>query len=362
MAVTRLSVSLALQGGGAHGAFTWGVLDRLLEDGRFEFAGITGTSAGAMNAVALAAGLCGKGADGARENLERLWSAVSARARLNPVRRSPLDAWLGSWSLDHSAGFAFFDAVSHWISPYDVNPLGLNPLRQIIDEVVDFDRLCSSKETKLFVAATNVRTGAVRVFRNEELSADAVLASACLPAIFNAVEIDGEEYWDGGYSGNPVMFPYLYECDADDVIIVQINPMERQAAPKTARQISNRVDEITFNASMMRELRALEFVTDLARNARLPHGLRPLRVHRIDADEQLRDVSASSRLNAEAGFVRHLFSAGREAGEVWLDKEACNVGVRSGIDPSGSLEYLPQVPPVRKFPILRRKSLRTARA
>lgn len=355
MANKKRPISLALQGGGAHGAFTWGVLDRLLEDGRFEIAGITGTSAGAMNAVAMAAGFANGGNDGARESLNRLWLEVSNRARLSPVKRSLLDAWFGNWSLDGSAGLAFFDAISNWVSPYDLNPLGLNPLRQIINEVVDFDDIRKQSELKLFVAATNVRNGAVRVFRNHELSDDAILASACLPALFKAVEIDGESYWDGGYSGNPVLFPYLYECVADDVLLIQINPVDSPDPPKTAREITNRVDEITFNASLSRELRALEFVSKIAAGGRLPNGLRPMRVHRIDADHQLRAISASSKLNAEESFVRHLHGLGREVAQDWLIRKARNVGVRSGIDSSSNLEYLPQGKPARKLSFLRRR-------
>lgn len=338
-------ISLALQGGGAHGAFTWGVLDRLLEDGRFEISGISGASAGALNAVILAEGMRCAGPQGARDLLGKFWTGIAKHARLSPVRRSPLDIWLGNWSVDHSPGVMMMDMLSRFVSPYEFNPLDINPLRALIRRVVDFPALASDGRISLFISATDVESGAARIFGNEEITLDAVLASACLPYLFKAVEIDGRHYWDGGYMGNPPLTPCVYEAEADDIVLIQINPAHRDGAPRTAREIGNRIDEITFNAPLVRELRGIGFINDLcASGARLPSPLRPLRVHRIAADEQLSAVSASSKLNAEIGFVRHLHQMGRKAGGQWLAGEAEFVGLRSTHDAASGAQLLPRDP------------------
>ncbi|MCG8547890.1 MAG: patatin-like phospholipase family protein, partial [Alphaproteobacteria bacterium] len=222
------SINLALQGGGAHGAFTWGVLDCLLEDGRIDIEAISGTSAGAMNAVVVADGLMRGGNDGARESLERFWRAVSDAGRLSPIQRGPIDVFMGNWSLDHSPSYTFFDLFQRFASPYDVNPYNLNPLKAILENVVDFDRIRGCNLLKIMVTATNVETGRVRIFHCDDVTSDAVMASACLPFMFQAVEIDGVPYWDGGYMGNPALFPFFDECTSDDIVIVQINPVERK--------------------------------------------------------------------------------------------------------------------------------------
>lgn len=339
----KRKISLALQGGGAHGAFTWGVLDRLLEDGRFEISGISGTSAGAMNAVALADGFARGGSDGARESLEQFWLSVADRARLSPLKRSPLDIWLGNWSLDRSPGVMLMDVMSRLVSPYEFNPLGINPLRNILEESIDFDLINALDLPKIFVAATNVQDGHVRVFRNGELSAETIMASASLPYLFKAVEHEDQFSWDGGYVANPVLFPYVYECDADDVILVQINPVERRETPTTAREIASRVDEITFNSSLLRELRALFFVTKaLETGSKLPNGFRPLHIHRIEAGSELIAATASSKLNIERGFVRHLQEIGRIAAEQWLTENGKFIGKRSSFDPLGGMPLFPE--------------------
>ncbi|MEM7463796.1 MAG: patatin-like phospholipase family protein [Pseudomonadota bacterium] len=338
----KRKISLALQGGGAHGAFTWGVLDRLLEDGRFEISGVSGTSAGAMNAVAMADGFAQGGNEGARDKLEQFWLAVADRARLSPLKRAPIDVWLGNWSLDRSPGVVLMDVLSRLVSPYDFNPLGINPLRNIVEELIDFERINALEVPKIFVAATNVQDGHVRVFKNRELSVDTVMASASLPYLFKAVELEDQSYWDGGYVANPVLFPYVYECDADDVILIQINPVERPETPKTARDIANRVDEITFNSSLLRELRALSFVTKaLETGSKLPKGFRPLHIHRIEAGSDLVAVTASSKLNIESGFVRHLQEIGRNAADQWLAKNGKMIGKRSSFDPLGGMPLFP---------------------
>ena len=263
------SINLALQGGGAHGAFTWGVLDRLLEDGRLHIEAISGTSAGAMNAVVVADGIMRGGDDGARESLHRFWKEVSEAGRGSPIQRSPINVFMGDWSLDNSPGYLFLDLFTRLASPYDLNPMNINPLRDVLDGVVDFDLVRSCDKMQLFISATNVETGRVKVFDRGALTADMVMASACLPFMFQAVEIDGVPYWDGGYMGNPVLFPFFRGCTSSDVVIVQINPITRTGAPRSAREILNRVNEITFNASLLREFRAIDFVSRLLEDGKL---------------------------------------------------------------------------------------------
>jgi NTE family protein len=323
----RRPVNLALQGGGAHGAFTWGVLDRLLEDGRLEIAAISGTSAGAMNAVVVAQGLREGGHDGARAALERFWRKVSVAARTSPIQRSPLDVLTGTWSLDRNPAYLAADLLSRVASPYDLNPLGLNPLRDLLAETVDFAKVRACDRLALHVSATDVETGRVRVFDRQELTLDMVLASACLPTLFHAVEIEGRHYWDGGYMGNPAIFPFYDSSPTDDVIIVQINPVVRPGVPRTAREIADRINEISFNGSLLRELRAIDFVHRLLEDGRLPPGsYRYVRVHMIEDRKRLRPLGASSKVNAEWRFLRHLFEIGRAAAGRWLDEHAGSVG------------------------------------
>ncbi|HSS62927.1 MAG TPA: patatin-like phospholipase family protein [Gammaproteobacteria bacterium] len=326
-------INLALQGGGAHGAFTWGVLDCLLEDGRVHIEAISGTSAGAMNAVVVADGLMQAGEEGARIALHAFWKAVSDSARTSPIRRTPIDALMGSWNLDYSPAFQLFDLVTRMASPYALNPLNINPLRDLLAEQVDFDRVRSCDKMKLFVSATNVETGRVRVFDRRELTPEAVMASACLPYIFQAVEVDGVPYWDGGYMGNPVLFPFFRHCRSDDVVVVQINPIIREGTPKTAREILNRVNEITFNSSLLREFRAIDFVDRLLEEGRIDkERYKHVLVHRIDADEEITPLGASSKLNAEWPFLSHLFDVGREAAKSWLNGNFEDLGKRSTLN------------------------------
>src|SRR5215469_16350356 len=247
-------VDLALQGGGAHGAFTWGVLDRLLEEPWLRIDGISGTSAGAMNAAALAYGYSLGGNDGARATMESFWHRVAKAGSLSPIRRGPLDVLLGRWTLDNSPAFIAMDMMSRLFSPYDLNLTAWNPLRAILTEGGDFAQVVRSP-IKLFITATNVATGRARVFRNSDLTPEVLIASACLPTMFQAVEIDGEVYWDGGYSGNPTMTPLVLESEADDTIIVPINPIKRRTSPRSASEILNRLNEVAFNAVLLKELR-----------------------------------------------------------------------------------------------------------
>lgn len=326
-------VNVALQGGGAHGAFTWGVLDRLLEDGRIDFEAISGTSAGAMNAVVVADGFMRGGPDGARQALQDFWQAVSREGAKSPIQRSPINVFMGDWSLDTSPGYLFFDHLSRLASPYDLNPLNYNPLRDLLEAQVDFDRITAGSKIKLFVSATNVHTGRVRVFTCGEITPDVVMASACLPFMFQAVEIDGVPYWDGGYMGNPVLFPFFNSCASSDVVLVQLNPIERKTTPRTVREILNRVNEITFNSSLLKELRAIEFVARLIDGGKLdPADYKQVLLHRIDAVEEMAALSASSKLNTEWAFLVHLRDIGRAAASRWLDRHYDRIGEGSSVD------------------------------
>ena len=328
-------INLALQGGGAHGAFTWGVLDWLLESEKFVIRGLSGTSAGAMNAVVLAAGLHDGKEEGAREALAKFWKAVSRGAWFSPVRRSPLDIALGKWSLDLSPGFLMMDLATHFSSPYDFNPMNFNPLREIVEASVDFESVRACDHLKVFVAATNVQTGKIRVFENDEITCDAVMASACLPHVFQAVEIDGVPYWDGGYMGNPPLFPLFGTTGTSDTVLVQINPVEREEVPRSAREILNRLNEITFNSTLLREMRAIEFVARLIEQGKLDDSIyQKVRLHRVAADE-LKPLQASSKMNAEWEFLTHLRDIGRRAAEAWAAAHYDDVGHHSTIDLRG---------------------------
>ncbi|WP_395449528.1 patatin-like phospholipase family protein [Aminobacter sp. UC22_36] len=332
-------INIALQGGGSHGAFSWGVLDRLLEDGRLDIKAISGTSAGAMNAVALADGWVRGGAEGARAKLADFWRAVARKGRFSPVQRSPWDVLWGNWSIENTPGYIWFDTMSRVLSPYVANPLNLNPLRDVVAEEIDFANVRACKDIDLFISATNVETGQLRVFSDGEIDLDTVMASACLPQIFQAVEIKGVPYWDGGYGGNPAIYPFFKANDTDDVLLVQINPVVREQTPKTANEIQNRIDEITFNAGLLREFRAIAFIKELIAAGRLPHGeFRDIRMHRIDADEAFKDLSASSKVNAEWAFLEYLRDLGRTSASDWLEDNFDSVGTKATLDLSGQLD------------------------
>lgn len=310
-------IDLALQGGGAHGAYTWGVLDRLLEEPRVIVEGISGTSAGSMNAAVLASGYASGGKEGARKALSAFWQRVSEAARFSPFQRGPFDILLGNWTLDHSPLFVAFDMASRIYSPYDLNPSAFNPLRDILDASINFSALIDSP-IKLFITATNVKTGRGKVFRNKEITSDVLLASACLPSMFQAIEIDGEPYWDGGYTGNPTITPLIQECESSDTILVQINPVERAGTPKTARDILNRINEVAFNATLMKELRMIAILRNTV-NSDTGEGARwaNMRIHRITSPEMV-ELGYSSKLNAEWSFLNMLFDEGRSTAGSFL--------------------------------------------
>jgi len=332
-------VDLALQGGGSHGAFTWGVLDRLIEEPWLKIEAISGTSAGAMNAAVLADGWTKGGAEGARAALDAYWQRVSRAAAFSPLQRSPLDRLMGRWTLDTSPAYLAMDIMTRMLSPYDLNPLGVNPLRSLLLESIDFDRLASAP-IKLFITATNVRTGRGHIFRNKDITVDVLLASACLPTMFQAIEIDGDPYWDGGYSGNPTITPLVRESDAHDTILVQINPRERPDVPRSASEILNRLNEISFNSPLMKELRMIALLRQVA-DPGTGEGARwaGMRTHRIMTDK-LAAFGASSKLNAEWEFVTMLKAEGRRSAEEFLAAHGSDLGTRSTSDLDVLLEEI----------------------
>ena len=332
-------VDLALQGGGSHGAFTWGVLDRLLEEPWLRIEGISGTSAGAMNGAVLVAGFAAGGAEGARSALTAFWERVSHSARFSPIRRSPMDVMLGRWTLDTSPFYLAFDLTSRVFSPYDLNPRGTNPLRDVLADSVDFSRLAGSP-IRLFVTATNVRTGRARVFRNAEITPDVLLASACLPTLFQAVEIEGEPYWDGGYSGNPTITPLVRECDSQDTLLVAVNPVERAGTPRTAREILDRLNEVSFNATLLKELRMIALLRQVADLGKCEGAQwAQMRIHLI-ASSVLPTLGASSKFNAEWDFLCMLRDEGRRCADAFLSAKAANIGRQSSVDLDVLLEQV----------------------
>ena len=332
----RKRISLALQGGGALGAYTWGVLDRLLEDERIEIAAISGSSAGAMCAVVVADGFEEGGAEGARKQLRQFWEGVAKAGESNPYRRTPMMAFLNAfkpgWAQESYLAL-WADVATRIASPYDFNPLNVNPLKEVLEELVDFERVRKCKHIELFIGATNVETGRVRIFSNEELTADHVMASACLPQLFHAVEIDGEPYWDGGFTGNPALFPLFDVKATRDIVIVQINPVEREGAPHTSVEITARVNEITFNNSLLSELRAIDFVARLMDESRLPEGrYRKMLIHNLSETQALTPLGLGVDLNTDLSFFNTLFDTGRGAAERWLGEHFDALGERSTVD------------------------------
>ena len=334
---TGKKINLALQGGGAHGAFTWGVLDHLLADGRVTIEGISGASAGAMNAIMLADGLARGGAPEAQKRLAEFWRAASLSGNLPPLQRAALDRMLSFLPLEGTPAHAWLGAFSHLYSPYDTNPLNINPLRDVIERFVDFEAVRNCPDLQLFISATNVFTGRLRVFSRDEITAEAVLASACLPLLFRAVEIDGVPYWDGGYLGNPVIFPFFRSTSTEDVLVVQINPLVRHTMPTSANEIMGRINEITFNSSLLNEFRAIAFVSRLIEKRLLPRckgrgQYRHINLHRIVLDGEGKAFAPSSKLSNDYEFFEMLRDHGRRAARRFLDEHFYDIGRRSTID------------------------------
>jgi len=327
-------LNLALQGGGAHGAFTWGVLDRLLDDERIEIEGIVGTSAGAVNAAILAYGLETGGNKKAQELLRQFWCANSEFGRCSPFQQTACDKIYGSkGSLEHSPFWLLFDYLSRMYSPYQWNPCHTNMFQETIEKIIDFPRLRQSHQIKLFICATNVLTGRLKVFETQEMTPEMIMASACLPSLFHAAEIQGEYYWDGGFMGNPPIFPVIYNTKCHDVLIVQINPINIPAVPQTANAILDRINTLSFNSSLMREMRAIYFVTSLIEKGELDAAkYKRTYIHTIDAEGEMSKLDASSKMNLDMEFLNYLFEIGKEKASAFLDTHFDDIGQRSSTD------------------------------
>jgi NTE family protein len=329
-------VNLALQGGGTHGAFTWGVLERLLEDERVGFDAVSGTSAGAINGAILVQGLAEGGRAGAIRALEKLWTDVATRLAFSPLRNNPFEKAIWGYDLTYSVAYQTFDTLTRMFSPYQFNPFPaeFNPLRRVLEDNLDAERLRHDRAAlRLFVSATNVRTGKPRVFSRAEMSVDVLLASSCLPNIFRAVEIDGEPYWDGGYLGNPALWPLYHERGAPDIVLVQINALLRPELPTTPSDILNRVNEISFNASLMAEMRAIDFVQRLLDSGRLEQPrYRRIFLHLIEDEARMRNFKLSTKLNGDWEFLQRLRQYGREAAEHFLEEHFASLGRESTLD------------------------------
>lgn len=331
----RIPLNLALQGGGAHGAFTWGVLDRILDDPDIELRGISGTSAGAMNGAILCSGYMKGGAKGAQEALRTFWQRISEVGGFG--------ASFEQYNLDQFPLFNAVDMMTRVFSPYQLNPLNINPLRRVLEDMIDLDAMQACDYMHLFVTATAVRSGRPRVFHTHEINVDALLASACIPFIFQAVEIDGEPYWDGGYMGNPVIWPLLYNTDVSDVMLIQINPLHRDDVPKTANDIVNRMNEITFNSSLIAEMRAINFVSRLIRDKRLdPKIYKDVRLHMIDSTDLFHDLNASSKMNTHWDFFQELHQRGWHKADTWLARHKKQIGVEGTVNIPETFLHVPR--------------------
>lgn len=332
----RKRINLALQGGGVHGAFTWGVLDRLMSDRRIFIDGISGTSAGAINGVVFTDGFIKGGRQGAIDSLRTFWSEVSARALISSGHSAM--PWFmpegdKSWNADDSPQFMMADFMTRMFSPYQFNPLDLNPLRDILLEQVDFAGLRRRSDIKLFVAATNVRTCKLKVFRTEDMYVEALLASACLPLVFRAVEFQGEQYWDGGYLANPAIAPLIHDCVSKDVLIVQINPMNRPGAPTTAREIINRINEVSFNSTLAREMSGIATISNLIAAGKLRDTpFHRVNFHMIVAEEEMCRLGAASKSNADWKFLTYLYELGVSTTDKWLADNFDQIGRESTLD------------------------------
>jgi len=330
-------VTLALQGGGSHGAFTWGVLDRLLEDPRIDFEGISGASAGAMNATVLAHGYNLGGREGAREALAAFWGRIATKEPFSFLPPEMLPGGASLLNQSTPAAMHALLAMTRFFSPTQLNPLDINPLRGILEEQVDFERLRGSGDIKLFIAATRVSTGTLKIFRNRELTVDALLASACLPSMHRPVEIDGEAYWDGGLTANPPIFPLLHLCTARDLLVVLLHPCSRPGTPTSTQEIGQRLSEISFSSAFFTELGGLALAKREAENAMFAFGtlerrLRKLNMHLVEANDLMSQLDVMSKLNTKTSFIHGLHDEGRQAAGRWLERNFHMIGLKSSFD------------------------------
>ncbi|MDR2268251.1 MAG: patatin-like phospholipase family protein [Holosporaceae bacterium] len=327
---SKKRISIAMQGGGAHGAYTWGVLDRLLQEKDLVIEGVSGTSAGGMNAVATAQGILKGGNEGARELLTEYWNVNSAAGEASIFKPGVLDVLAGKYTMHNSPGFLFFDFITKILSPYQLNPLGTNPLKGIVEQLFDFETLNSKSDiVKVFLAATHVYTGKLKLFSNvnKELCTEALLATACLPTLFAAVLVKGEYYWDGGFIGNPAIYPLIYDCETPDIMLIKLNPTHRNKLPTSASEIGDRLNEITNNTSIMREMRSIHFISKLIDEGYVTPGkLKRLHVHMIEDEKAMHDLGWSSKLNTDKDFLDFLFNAGRKSADEWIEKNYDKIG------------------------------------
>jgi NTE family protein len=329
-------INLALQGGGSHGAYTWGAIDRLLEEENLEIVGISGTSAGALNAAVLAYGMETGGKEKAREVLEKFWKKISETAQItSPFKATPLDKMMSPGNLDTNPFYLLFNMMQHVISPYfwdffNVPVKDHNPLVDILEGTIDFNVLRKTTKTKIFICASNVLSGKIKIFETPEITPKILAASACLPYLFKAVEIDGEYYWDGGYLGNPAIFPLFYSTDCSDILVIEINPINIPSVPRTPAEIIDRMNTLSFNSSLMREMRTINFITKIIERGFNDGGnLKLSHIHLIEAENTLSRLGVSSKLNVEWDFVKYLFNTGRRVAGRWLDKNYDRINVES---------------------------------
>jgi len=333
LAAEKKNITLALQGGGAHGAFTWGVLEGLMQDGRIHVEGISGTSAGAVNGTVFLDGFIRGGTEGALANLRVFWERVSQAGLQNMMSLIPSAVPQQMWNLDDTGTFAMFDLVTRMFSPYELNPFDINPLRDILAEMIDFEAMRDHREIKLFVTATNVKTCKPKVFKTTEMSVDVLLASACVPLLFKAVEVDGEHYWDGGYMGNPSIYPLIQTCHSKDVVIIQINPLQRSEVPTKSRDILNRITELSFNSSLVREMRGFATITALIDAGKLTDDrYAKVHFHMIEPDEDLSAMGVSSKFNTEWRFLEFLHEMGLATARKWLTSNFDALNSHSSVD------------------------------
>jgi NTE family protein len=325
-------IDLALQGGGAHGAYSWGVIDRLLEEEDIQIDGVCGTSAGAMNGVCLIYGLSNGGREGGKKILNDFWKKVSEAGKFNPLKPSWYDRALSPGNMDYSPGYRLFSMMTDNISPMQFNPMGFNPLEKILNDLIDFDLLKKINPPKLFICATDVMNCSAKVFGPQEISIKSCLASACLPYLFPAVEIDGNHYWDGGYMGNPPLYPLIVNTpDTNDILLVQINPFTIKKVPKSIEEIRDRVNEISFNSSLKLELENIVLHREIAKNNIGDNRYKKVFLHKICADEDLSELNLSSKLNTEWEYLCNLKQKGRKAADTWLTFNKEKIGIKDSI-------------------------------
>jgi NTE family protein len=327
------SISIGMQGGGAHGAFTWGVLDYLLEDGRLNIEGASGTSAGGMNCLALAQGMAEGGKEGARKSLHRYWKILSEKSKKAGMAPTPLDNFVGGHGIGMNPLVSMMGQITKNFSPYEWNPKNKNMLEDLVKELFNFNKIANYEDLKVFLCATNVRTSKLKIFSGKEITPEAVLASACLPTLFQAVNIEGEDYWDGGFIGNPAIFPLIYNCATPDVLVILLTPQYRHNTPKTVSDIHWRMTELSLINTLTREMRAIQFVSKLIDDGIADKTkIKKVNMHLLENTQVFADLDHTSAMNSDWDFLTFLFEKGRETAGKWLEKNYDGIGERSTAD------------------------------